>query len=154
MLFGLQRCNQCLGSTMLWHLPLYHCSDDGSFCIIAKLASTHYHSSIYKPLCGLQDIADHLHTPSVEDELLLSVVARCRWISSRDICVNLRNPTRFIGERGSLSNFCWLAHHWQQVHRHSMWRFHLFISAHRRSWTQGIYSLRCLASWLVPRTYI
>ena len=36
---------------------------------------------------------------------------------------------RFIGEQGSLSNFCWLAHHWQQVHRYSMWRFHLFISA-------------------------
>ena len=67
--------------------PKISCSDQ-AITIIAELASAHYRSSIYKPLCWLQDIADHLHTPSVEDESLLSVVARCRWISSRDICVN------------------------------------------------------------------
>ena len=67
--------------------PKISCSDQ-AITIIAELASAHYLSSIYKPLCWLQDIGDHLHTPSVEDESLLSVVARCRWISSRDICVN------------------------------------------------------------------
>ena len=56
----------------------------------------HYRSSIYKPLCWLQDIADHLHTPSVEDKLLLSVVARCRWISSRDIYVNFMVMVNYI----------------------------------------------------------
>jgi len=64
--------------------------------IIAELASMHYHSSIYKPLCWLQDIADHLHTPSVEDKLLLSVVARCRWISIRDICVNFKVMVNYM----------------------------------------------------------
>ena len=67
--------------------PKISCSDQ-AITIIAELASANCHSLIYKPLRWLQDIANNLHTPSVDDESLLSVVARCRFVSSQDVCVN------------------------------------------------------------------
>ncbi|KAG1779883.1 hypothetical protein EV702DRAFT_1194635 [Suillus placidus] len=51
-------------------------SSDHVATIIAELASAHYRSSIYDPHTWLQDIAGHVQTPYVEDESLLSVVAR------------------------------------------------------------------------------
>jgi hypothetical protein len=56
--------------------------------IIAELASAHCQSSIHDPLIWLQDIAGHLQTPYVEDESLVSVVARCRGIASKDTRTN------------------------------------------------------------------
>jgi hypothetical protein len=67
--------------------PKITCSEEAA-TIIAELASAHCQSSIHDPLSWLQDIADHVQTPSVEDESLISVVVRCRGISSKDVRVN------------------------------------------------------------------
>jgi len=67
--------------------PKISCSDKAS-AIIAELASAHCQSSIHDPLIWLRDIAGYVQTPYVEDESLLSVVARCRGIASKDICTN------------------------------------------------------------------
>jgi hypothetical protein len=67
--------------------PKITCSDE-AVTIIAELASAHCQSSIHDPLSWLQDIADHVQTPSVDDESLISVVVRCRGISSKDVRVN------------------------------------------------------------------
>ncbi|KAG0695858.1 hypothetical protein DFH29DRAFT_813727 [Suillus ampliporus] len=56
--------------------------------MIAQLASAHCHSSAHNPLNWLQDIANHVQTPLVEDESLISVVVRCRGIASKDVHVN------------------------------------------------------------------
>jgi hypothetical protein len=63
-------------------------SSDHVATIIAELASAHYRSSIYDPITWLRDIAGHVQTPYVDDESLLSVVARCGGITSRNVHTN------------------------------------------------------------------
>lgn len=67
--------------------PKITCSDEAA-TIIAELASAHYNSIIHSPLSWLQDIANHVQTPCMEDESLISVVVRCQGIISKDICAN------------------------------------------------------------------
>jgi hypothetical protein len=67
--------------------PKITCSDKAA-TIIAELASAHCLSSIHDPLSWLRDIAGHVQTPRVEDESLISVIARCRGMTSKDTCTN------------------------------------------------------------------
>ncbi|KIK34132.1 hypothetical protein CY34DRAFT_17938 [Suillus luteus UH-Slu-Lm8-n1] len=67
--------------------PKITCSEDLA-TIIAELASAHCRSSIHNPLNWLQDIANHVQMPLVEDELLISVVVRCQGIASKDVRIN------------------------------------------------------------------
>ncbi|KAG1739164.1 uncharacterized protein EDB91DRAFT_1248923 [Suillus paluster] len=56
--------------------PKITCSDEAA-TIIAELASAHCNSTIHSPLSWLQDITNHVQTPCMEDESLISVVVRC-----------------------------------------------------------------------------
>ncbi|KAG1744090.1 uncharacterized protein EDB91DRAFT_1029250, partial [Suillus paluster] len=76
----------------LWHQqpsndPKITCSEDLA-TMIAQLASAHCHSSAHNPLNWLQDIANHVQTLLVEDELLISIVVRCQGIASKDVRIN------------------------------------------------------------------
>ncbi|KAG2140567.1 hypothetical protein DEU56DRAFT_755185 [Suillus clintonianus] len=75
-----------------WHQHRYNdpkitCSDEAAM-IIAEFASAYCNSTVHSPLSGLQDIANHVQTPCMEDKSLISVVVQCRGIASKDIHAN------------------------------------------------------------------